>query len=460
MKELLKILILEDDTDDAEEIMRRLLLNEKFNCEFRLTIDKDAYLLALDEFYPSIILSDYSLPQFNSKEAFIIARQRFPGIPFIMVTGTISEEFAVDMIKMGVDDYILKDRMTRLPAAIITSVQRSKSEKEKQKAEEKIIQSETNLRAIFENTSEGFLLLDKDAVVMAFNKKAMAYTFFSKLKEFQIGQPIYDFIEESRKNFLQEIIAKVLNGESIQYDRSYEIQNGATLWIDFSATPVFESGQVKGICITGRDITEKKLMEQEILNQHVQEQKKITRAIIKAQEKERNHIGQELHDNVNQILASTKMYLSMAGKDNVKVSELVRYPMELIDSSIKEIRLLSSKQVTPLKKINLKELIQSLLEDLTKNTTIQPNFVYNVINEAIDDDLKLNIYRIIQEQINNIMKHAAPKNVNVSIQPNGKAIHIMETDDGKGFNTDNKTRRIGISNTINTIKSYTVTVAI
>src|SRR5258705_9424351 len=262
MKESLKILLLEDSADDAE-IIQRLLLKEKLNCEFGLAIDKDTYLSALDQFHPDIILSDHSLPGFNSEEAFIIAHQRFPDIPFIIVTGTISEEYAADMIKMGVDDHILKDRMTRLPAAIITSIQRRKSEKEKRETEQKIKQSETSLRTIFENTSEGFLLMDRNAVVLAFNNKAGDYALFSREKDIQTGQSIYDFIEASRKRFFQDIISKALNGKSIQYDSSYDMGNGNTSWINFSVTPVIESGEVKGICITGRDITEKKITEQE-----------------------------------------------------------------------------------------------------------------------------------------------------------------------------------------------------
>jgi len=260
MKALLKILILEDNDTDAE-LVQQLLQKEKLHCEFRLAINKETYLLALDQFYPDIILSDHSLPQFDSADALAIARQRFPGIPFIMVTGMVSEEFAASIIKLGADDYILKDRMARLPAVIIKTIERHRSEKEKQEAERKIIQSETHLRTIFENTSEGFLLLDRNAVIMAFNNKATAYTFFSRLQEFKIGQCIYNFIEDSRKEFVQEIIAKTLRGENIQYDRSYEMENGNIAWIDFSATPVIEAGQVKGICIAGRDITEKKIIE-------------------------------------------------------------------------------------------------------------------------------------------------------------------------------------------------------
>src|SRR5258708_9176924 len=448
MKELLKILILEDDTDDAEEIMRRLLLNEKFNCEFRLAIDKDAYLLALDEFYPSMILSDYSLPQFNSKEAFIIARQRFPGIPFIMVTGTISEEFEVDMIKMGVDDYILKDRMTRLPAAIITSVQRSKSEKEKQEAEQKIIQSETNLRAIFENTSEGFLLLDKDAVIMAFNKKAARYIYIYKETEFEIGHSIYDFIEESRKGFFLEIIEKVKNGESVQYDRSYEVRKGKHAWIDFSVTPVIETGQVKGICITGRDITEKKLMEQEIMDRKILEQKKIARAILRAQEKERNYLGQELHDNVNQILAATKMLLSMVKYDPENSSELIISCQKNIEDAIKENRKMAQGLVVPdFETIPLRDQLSHLTDNMLKKSGIQVIMDTTLLQEEwLEDEQKLVIYRIAQEQCTNIGKHAEAGLVYILLTTTDGLFKMIIFDNGNGARTGIKTDGIGLRN--------------
>jgi len=584
VKESIKILILEDSAEDAE-ILQLFLVKKNLNCEFHLAIDKKTYLLALDQFHPDIILSDHSLPQFNSVEALAIARQKFPGIPFIMVTGTVSEEFAADIIKSGADDYILKDRLVRLPVAITTVLERRNSEKEKQEAEQKIKQSETNLRAIFENTSEGFLLMDRNAVVMAFNNKATAYTFFSDVKEFKIGQSIYDFIEEPRKKIFREIITRVLNRESIQYDRSYEMENGNTAWIDFSLTPVIESGQVKGICITGRNITEKKKIEQErefdrnnlkalinntndlmwsvdrdfrlitsndafdkivktttgrivskesgilargfsieqrnwsrkyyertfsgenftviehddfpwdswseisfypiyngdtiigaacfsrditerkkaeenfkllekkILEQKVQEQKKIARAIINAQEKERNHIGQELHDNINQILVGIKLHLSIAGKDE-KFKKVIKYSIELLNKIIQEIRILSSKLVTPLKNINLQDSIQMLLDDAGKNTTIKTSFEYNLSNLVISDDLKLNIYRIIQEQLNNIVKYADAKNLGVSLQADNNVINIVVQDDGKGFDVNKKRKGIGISNIINRVGSY------
>lgn len=121
------------------------------------------------------------------------------------------------------------------------------------------------------------------------------------------------------------------------------------------------------------EINEK--MEREMLNQKVQEQKTVTRAVLNAEETERNKIGRELHDNVNQILASIKLFLKMASeKDNKGVGELLSRSVTLLDSAINEIRSLSQNQVTPLKMVDLTELIQNLVDRLDDSTSIKTSF--------------------------------------------------------------------------------------
>ena len=220
MTNILKILILEDNPDDAE-IIQRLLKKEKIKAEFSVTMTREGFEDALEQFKPDVILSDNSMPQFNATEALAIINERSIHLPFILVTGTVSEEFAANIIKQGADDYILKDRLARLPAAINAALNRSKTEKEKKEAEEKILQSETNLRAIFENTKEGFLLLDRNCIIKTFNHKAAGYSFLSREKEVQPGQSIYNFIEEDRKPAFQKIISNVLDGNSVHYERVY-----------------------------------------------------------------------------------------------------------------------------------------------------------------------------------------------------------------------------------------------
>src|SRR5258706_282843 len=125
----LKILILEDSASDAELIQRKLK-KEKKNCVFQVAMNKENFLKALERFAPDVILSDNSLPQFNAVEALRLTRQRFQHIPFILVTGTVSEEYAADIIRSGADDYILKDRMARLPSAIEAALKKRRAEKE------------------------------------------------------------------------------------------------------------------------------------------------------------------------------------------------------------------------------------------------------------------------------------------------------------------------------------------
>jgi len=117
----LRILMLEDLEDDAG-LLDRALLKEKITYT-RMRVDtKEEFIDALSTFNPDLILSDHALPQFNSIEALRIVQESCLEIPFIIVTGSVSEEFAVNCIKKGVDDYVLKSNLSRLHLAIKHSI--------------------------------------------------------------------------------------------------------------------------------------------------------------------------------------------------------------------------------------------------------------------------------------------------------------------------------------------------
>lgn len=131
------------------------------------------------------------------------------------------------------------------------------------RAQEKILESEAHLKIIFDNTSDGFLLLDEKATILIFNKRAEVYSLIKHTKPFEIGRPIYDFIDTSSIEPLKGIIAKALQGSKSNYDRSYPREDGSTTWIEFIAIPVYIKNEIKGVCITGRNITAKKLLDQQ-----------------------------------------------------------------------------------------------------------------------------------------------------------------------------------------------------
>jgi signal transduction histidine kinase len=189
------------------------------------------------------------------------------------------------------------------------------------------------------------------------------------------------------------------------------------------------------------------------------EQKNIMKAILKAQEAERNKIGLELHDNVNQILVSARLYVDAIERNPRIRKMLITNATEHIDLAIAEIRAIGKRQVMPLKGFNLKESIDALVMDVNDRT--DTTFVSIVPRDLVlCDDLKLNIYRIIQEQMMNILKHACASAASITICPADSALVIKITDDGKGFDPLIKRKGIGISNMINRVELFNGSVLI
>ncbi len=133
----LKILMLEDVESDAE-LVEWTLRKESVQFE-KLRVDsREEFIRALKEFKPEVILSDHSLPQFNSVDAFNICKQENINVPFILVTGAVSEEFAVTSLKEGIDDYILKSNLSRLPVAIKNALHNRQLENQKMESEREL----------------------------------------------------------------------------------------------------------------------------------------------------------------------------------------------------------------------------------------------------------------------------------------------------------------------------------
>lgn len=169
MKNKLKILHLEDIESDAE-LVERTLYKSGLQFEISVVDNKAGFIKALKEFSPDIVLSDHSLPSFNSVEAIKIVKEMGLTIPFILITATLSEEFVVDVMLSGADDYILKDRMIRLPGAIELALQKFRLKNEKIKAEKErerlldILEMSLNEIFIFNPDSLSFEYVNDEAL--------------------------------------------------------------------------------------------------------------------------------------------------------------------------------------------------------------------------------------------------------------------------------------------------------
>ncbi|MFN3299466.1 MAG: PAS domain S-box protein [Sediminibacterium sp.] len=258
------ILHIEDSKTDAD-LVKRVLQRAGLEFSYQLACDKDEVIEALDLFQPNIILCDHSLPSFNSKMAFSICKEKNIDLPFILVTGSVSEEFAVDMLKVGVDDYLLKSNLQRLPVAIENAFEKRQNEKKLQIFRSELNKSETHLRSIFENSSNALLLINKDYTVIEFNGLMANISAFALGSSYGKNDNILELLPQEEREKLKNNVEKIFSGEQVCYESVYEVGGGPTMTFLVNMNPVNDiEGEIEGVCISITDITKQKTSEKVI----------------------------------------------------------------------------------------------------------------------------------------------------------------------------------------------------
>lgn len=218
MNKHLNILYLEDNPDDAE-LVERVLQKANYSITLVRVDSREDFLRALRENHFDVILSDHSLPQFSSTEALRICKRAQVIVPIILVTGTVSEEFAADCIKRGADDYVLKSNLTRLPQAIASAIQQHSYQAEKLKAE-------LNLRLKNEELTKINQELDSFVYSVSHNLRAPLMSVLGLLnianKDHHQRDPVYDHyfgMMESSVKRLDETLKEI-----IDYSRNARVE--------------------------------------------------------------------------------------------------------------------------------------------------------------------------------------------------------------------------------------------
>lgn len=224
-----------------------------------------------------------------------------------------------------------------------------------------------------------------------------------------------------------------------------------------SMHPVLDNEhRLTGISIASTDITERKNLEEQVAVERAMKQKEITDAVFTAQENERTEIGKELHDNVNQLLATSKLYMGMVRTREAERDALLHAATTYVETAIEEIRKLAKNLVTPLmKNARLLELIKGLIEDIMQVHPIQIQLIVGgFTDDNFHEKFKLNLFRMIQEQINNTLKHAMATRIEVTFIRNADEVFISIVDDGVGFDTAVRKKGVGITNIISRVELY------
>lgn len=260
-----------------------------------------------------------------------------------------------------------------------------------------------------------------------------------------------NIVEEDRERVEHSFMEAMKNGEGDLWKDEYRVHAAGNAVIYITNNAIFlknESGKtIKAIgAIT--DITEKKKLETDLLEQHRKEQLKITATALDAQEKERNAIGQELHDNVNQILLGTKLLLAVVRNDPGENLHLLESCIQNLQNAIDENRKIAHILVVPdFDNITLIDQMNSLTDSMLKVSGLNVNIdSLGVQEKLLPVRIKLPVYRIAQEQCTNIIKYSEARNVNIFMETTEDYFKMIIADDGIGMESSKKTTGIGLKN--------------
>jgi len=312
--------------------------------------------------------------------------------------------------------------------------------------EKRLKEHNRRLSEILERIGDGFLALDENARVIYWNTQAEMIT--GKTREEVLTREIWDCFPEAFHSEFFTYYKKAIESKTPQ--RYEAFLHSDENWYEVSIYP-----SEKGLTGFLKNITERKTIEEHLEYEKKQTQKKITAAVIQAQEKERAEVGQELHDNVNQVLTTVKLYTELCLGNNPKSEELLKKSSDLLQSCINEIRILSRQLSAPsLGQIRMKDSIKELVETITATGKADIKLdTKGIVDLEVSEEMHLAIYRILQEHLTNILKHADATMITIVIDYLDDDLIIKVTDNGKGFALSEKRGGIGIANMMSRAES-------
>jgi PAS domain S-box-containing protein/diguanylate cyclase (GGDEF)-like protein len=255
MTEPLRILLAEDSETDAELVQREL---KRGGLDFRIrrVQTEPDFRRELGELRPHLVISDFSMPQFSGRTALAITRESGADTPFIFISGTIGENVAVDMMKAGADDYLMKNNLARLVPALERELREAEVRRGRRHAEEALRQSEAKFRELIEQASDGIFVTDKDGYFILANSRYCEMLGYSRVELLQLHSEA-TYPEGEREKRAQHR-AQARGRKASLYERMIRRKDGTSFPAEVSIK-LLGKDNVQGIV---RDITERNKAQQ------------------------------------------------------------------------------------------------------------------------------------------------------------------------------------------------------
>jgi PAS domain S-box-containing protein len=308
------------------------------------------------------------------------------------------------------------------------------------------------------NPLEKVLFILQDAIILINHKAKITYLNQAAAQilagqfNFQpgIGDDYFSLVKEERIDITRRSIDRAFGNESSVLEINYP-QAGKDRWFELGYYPMpEENGIVTHVCVRAKNVTDKILLAKELDSQRRIQKNLLIKATLDAQERQRSAIGRELHDNVNQVLTTVKLYNEICLTEEKTNKVMLMKSVQQINFCIETLRALSKVLSSPsIEEVSLKESIKELVDSIKETRKIEVNFyTYHVRDENISQDLQTTIYRIAQEQLTNVLKYANASSVDVMLVGTAETIALRIQDNGEGFDPDQKRKGVGITNMI------------
>lgn len=261
----LKLLIAEDLPDDAELLVRHLR-----RAGYELTwsrVETEAAFLDGLRANPDIIISDFSMPEFSGIRALELLRDSGQDIPLILVSGEVGEETAVEAMRLGAVDFLVKERTARLPAALERALQQAADRREHRRMATALAQSESRLRAIIETMPECVKVVEPDGSVRLMNPAGLGMLQVESLEELR-KHSLLQFLAPAYHDAYLRHHERVMNGETCRLEFEIIGLLGYSRFAETRASPLrTEDGRIEGVLAITRDLTDRRRHELQIQQQ-------------------------------------------------------------------------------------------------------------------------------------------------------------------------------------------------
>ncbi len=444
MKKPLQLLICEDEESDAAMVIRAL---EKagYDVIFHRVETAEDMRTALEKQEWDVIISDYNIPGFGGPQALAILKSAGIDIPFILVSGTIGEEVAVLIMKAGANDYLMKDRLTRLSEVVKKEMEETEKRKEVKAVSEMIKANEEKYHAVINNSRLAIFLARPGGLILESNTAATELFGYDAEEFTRLDRN--DVLDMSDPQVLLKLSERDRNG-SIHGECIGIKKNGERFYCEVSSIIFKDINGQKMSCSMLADISARKNAEQQILDTNI-ELKKLSTHLKNAREDERKYISREIHDQLGQLASAIKIELDWLNihlegaeqKTSTHIEHALSITKVLIDTTRK---IATALRPSILDELGLSDSLKWQCSEFKNMSGIPCDFKGNFDDTGISLEIRTELFRICQESLTNVMRHAQASKVSISLSDSEENMELSVTDDGKGFDPNTKSDHIGL----------------